>query len=54
MCDGLRLSRFFLIKRNWQVVPEQKFKDLLSSTGQVSVERSMLDLELEVQWFNTH
>ena len=37
-----------------QVVHEQKFKDLLSSTCQVSVERSMLDLKSEVQWFNTH
>ena len=36
------------------MVHEQKFKDLLSSTYQVSVERSMLDLESEVQWFNTH
>ena len=37
-----------------QVVHEQKFKDLLSSTCQVSVERSMLDLGSEVRWFNTH
>ena len=37
-----------------QVVHEQEFKDLLSSTCQVSVERSMLDLESEVQWFITH
>ena len=37
-----------------QVVHEQKFKYLLSSTCQVSVERSMLDLGSEVQWFNTH
>ena len=37
-----------------QVVHEQKFKDLLSSTCQVSVERSMLNLRSEVQWFNTH
>ena len=37
-----------------QVVYEQKFKDLLSSTCQVSVERSMLNLKSEVQWFNTH
>ena len=37
-----------------QVVHEQKFKDLLSSTCQVSVESSMLDLGSEVQWFNTH
>ena len=36
------------------MVHEQKFKDLLSSTCQVSVERSMLDLESEVQWFKTH
>ena len=36
------------------MVHEQKFKDLISSTCQVSVERSMLDLESEVQWFNTH
>ena len=40
-------------KSKHQVVHEQKFKDLLSSTCQVSVERSMLDLESEVQWFNT-
>ena len=32
----------------YQVVYEQKFKDLLSSTRQVSVERIMLDLESEV------
>ena len=31
-----------------QVVHEQKFKDLLSSTWQVSVERRVLDLESEV------
>ena len=31
-----------------QVVHEQKFKDLLSSTCQVSVERIVLDLESEV------
>ena len=41
-------------KSKHQVVHEQKFKDLLSTTYQVSVERSMLDLESEVQWFNTH
>ena len=41
-------------KSKHQVVHEQKFKDLLSSTCQVSEERSMLDLESEVQWFNTH
>ena len=41
-------------KSKHQVVHEQKFKDLLSSTCQVSGERSMLDLESEVQWFNTH
>ena len=39
-------------KSKHQVVHEQKFKDLLSSTCQASVERSML--ESEVQWFNTH
>ena len=40
-----------------QVVHEQKFthfKHLLSSICQVSVGRSMLNLESEVQWFNTH
>ena len=37
-------------KSKYQVVHEQKFKDLLSSTCQVSVERSMLDFESEVQW----
>ena len=31
----------------YQVVHEQKFKDLLSSTWQVSVERRLLDLESE-------
>ena len=41
-------------KSKHQVVHEQKFKDLLSSTCQVTVERSMLDLESEVQWFNSH
>ena len=40
-------------KSKHQVTHEQKFKDLLSGTCQVSVERSMLDLESEVQWFNT-
>ena len=34
------------------MVHEQKFKDLLSSTCQANVERSMLDLESEVQWGN--
>ena len=37
-------------KSKHQVVHEQKFKDLLSSTCQASVEKSMLDLESEVQW----
>ena len=37
-----------------QVVHEEKFKDLLSSTYQVSPERIVFDLELEVQVFNTH
>ena len=41
-------------KSKHQVVHEQEFKDLLSSTCQVSVERSMLNLESEIQWFNTH
>ena len=41
-------------KSKHQVVHEQKFKDLLSNTCQVSVERSMLDLQSEAQWFNTH
>ena len=36
------------------MVHEHKFKDLLSSTCQVSVERSMVDFRSEVQWFNTH
>ena len=40
-------------KSKHQVVHEQKFKDL-SSTCQIGVERSMLDLGSEVQWFNTH
>ena len=40
-----------LSKSKHKVVHEQKFKDLLSSTFQVSVERSMLDLGSEV---NTH
>ena len=35
-------------KSKCQVMHEQKFKDLLSSTCQVSVERRVLDLELEV------
>ena len=34
-------------KSKYQVVHEQKFKDLLSSTCQVSVERRVLDLESE-------
>ena len=33
-----------------QLVHEQKFKDLLSSTWQGSVERRVLDLESEVQY----
>ena len=41
-----------LTKSKHQVLHEQKFKDL-SSMFQVSVERSMLDLESDVQWFNT-
>ena len=41
-------------KSKHQVVHEQKFKDLLSSTCQVSVERSMLDLENLGQWFYSH
>ena len=41
-------------KSKYQVVHEQKFKDLLSGTCQVSVERSMLDLISEVHRFNTH
>ena len=41
-------------KSKHQVLHEQNLKDLLSSTCQVSVERSMLDLESEVQWFNSH
>ena len=36
------------LKSKYQVVHEQKFKDLLSSTCQVSVERIVLDLESEV------
>ena len=43
-----------LSKSKHQVVHEQKFKDLHSSTCQVSIDRSMLDLGWEVQWFNTH
>ena len=35
-------------KSKHQVVHEQKIKDLLSSTCQVSVERMVLDLESEV------
>ena len=41
-------------KSKHQMVHEQKFKDLLSSTCQVSVDRSMLDLGSKVQWFKTH
>ena len=37
-----------------QMVHEQKFKDLLSSTCQISSERRVLDLESEVQAFKTH
>ena len=40
-------------KSKHQVVHEHRFKDLLSCTCQDSVERSMLDLGSEVQWFNT-
>ena len=35
-------------KSKYQVVHEQKFKYLLSSTRQVSVERIVLDLESEI------
>ena len=35
-------------KSKYQVVHEQKFKDLISSTCQVSVERIQLDLESKV------
>ena len=34
-------------KSKYQVVHEQKFKDLLSSTWQISPDRRVLDLELE-------
>ena len=37
-------------KSKHQVVHEQKFKDLLSTTCQVSVERIVLDLESEAVW----
>ena len=37
-------------KSKHQVVHEQKFKDLLSSTCQLSVERIVLDLESEAGW----
>ena len=50
---GLLYSHAILIltessKSKNQVVHEQKFKDLLSSTCQVSVERIVLDLESEI------
>ena len=37
-----------------EVVHEQKFKDLVSSTCLTSSERRVLDLKSEVQRFNTH
>ena len=37
-------------KSKYQVVHEQKFKDHLNSTCQVSVERIVLDLESEAAW----
>ena len=37
-------------KSKHQVVHEQEFKDLLSGTCQVSVERIVLDLESEAAW----
>ena len=37
-------------KFNYEVVHEQMFKDLLSSTYQVSVEMIVLDLESEAAW----
>ena len=37
-------------KSKHHVVHEQKFKDLLSSKCQVSVERIVLDLESEAAW----
>ena len=42
------LIRLKSSKSKHQVVHEQKFKDLLSTTCQVSVERIVLDLESEV------
>ena len=36
------------------VVHEQKIKDLLSSTCQVSPERIVLDMEPQVYGFNSH
>ena len=41
-------------KSKHQVVHEQKFKDLLSSTCQVSVERIVSDLESEEPGFYSH
>ena len=45
---GSLYSHALLIPTKYQAVHEQKFKDLLSSTCQVSVERIVLDLESEV------
>ena len=41
-------------KSKHQVVHEQKFKDLQSSTCQVSVERIVLDLNQRLPWFYSH
>ena len=56
LCNYLK-TRLILAKSSKsknQVVHEQKFKDLQSSTCQVSVERRVLNLQSEVQGFNTH
>ena len=44
----LRLGSFFNVSDSRTVLHEQKFKDLLNSTFQVSVERRVLGLESEV------
>ena len=49
-CKTETLGSLYSQKSKHQVVHEQKFKDLLSSTCQVSVERIVLDLESEAAW----
>ena len=54
LCNHVLLILTKSSKPKHQVVHEKKFKDILSSTCHISWERRMLDLQSEVQGFNTH